>query len=42
LYSNLGDKKPVVWTGDLNVAYYDHDVYDGAENSQRQKSREKS
>eukprot|EP00485_Elphidium_margaritaceum_P000235 CAMPEP_0202695830 /NCGR_PEP_ID=MMETSP1385-20130828/9305_1 /ASSEMBLY_ACC=CAM_ASM_000861 /TAXON_ID=933848 /ORGANISM="Elphidium margaritaceum" /LENGTH=369 /DNA_ID=CAMNT_0049351907 /DNA_START=135 /DNA_END=1244 /DNA_ORIENTATION=+ len=31
-------KKPVIWTGDLNVAVLDFDVYDGETNKQRAKS----
>jgi len=31
----LQEKKPVIWTGDLNVAVEDYDVYDGETNAKR-------
>merc|ERR1711964_297023 len=31
-------KKPVIWTGDLNVAVLNYDVYDGETNKARKKS----
>lgn len=34
----LTKKKPIIWTGDMNVARFDYDVYDGETNSQRKKS----
>jgi len=33
--THSGPAKPIIWTGDLNVAYFDYDVYDGATNSRR-------
>eukprot|EP01084_Bolivina_argentea_P078651 142734_1 len=35
---DLQEKKPVIWTGDLNVAILDFDVYDGETNKNRKKS----
>ena len=35
---NLQNKKPVIWTGDLNVAILDFDVYDGETNKNRCKT----
>ena len=32
------NEKPVIWTGDLNCAYHDYDVYDGETNTQRKKT----
>eukprot|EP00483_Globobulimina_turgida_P000773 UN00773 len=34
----LQAKKPVIWTGDLNVAILDFDVYDGETNKKRCKT----
>jgi len=34
----LNVRKPVLWTGDLNVAHLQWDVYDGQTNKQRKKS----
>ncbi|MES1920059.1 hypothetical protein MHBO_001783 [Bonamia ostreae] len=34
----LNKEKPFIWTGDLNVAYLDYDVYDGETNKNRSKS----
>jgi len=36
--SDLQDRKPVIWTGDLNVAILDFDVYDGETNKARKKT----
>ena len=35
---DLQKKKPIIWTGDLNVAILDFDVYDGETNKKRCKS----
>lgn len=34
----LEERKPVVWTGDLNVAHLPCDVYDGQKNKKRQQT----
>ena len=36
--SDLQEKKPVIWTGDLNVAILDFDVYDGETNKSRKRT----
>lgn len=36
--TELQTKKPVIWTGDLNVAILDFDVYDGETNKAREKT----
>ena len=36
--AKLQSKKPIIWTGDLNVAILDFDVYDGETNKIRRKS----
>jgi len=35
---SLQDKKPIIWTGDLNVAIENYDVYDGETNKNREKT----
>eukprot|EP01083_Nonionella_stella_P032243 88273_1 len=34
----MQNNKPIIWTGDLNVAFLDFDVYDGETNKNRKKS----
>lgn len=38
LKDTYNHSKEIIWTGDLNVAHLDYDVYDGESNKQRKKS----